>query len=141
MKTIRLPLPSEDLGHVVRRTVQELENSHTYAGEVIVTRVLPPWGSSTNTPGGHPHLIVAEQRCAKFLGLIPYRRKKTILVVKEGFYDVEDMGNRDMFVVLRCGSCKTIARKHLEEYGRRHHVTHVVYWGRNRFRPQNVVSL
>jgi hypothetical protein len=141
MRMIRFPLPSEDLGHVVRRIVRELEDSHTYDGELIVTRVLPSGGASASTPAGHPHLLVVEERLAKLLGLIPYRSKQTILVVKEGFYDVEDTGSRDMFVVLRRWNCAAIVRRHLEEYGRRHHVTQVVYWGRNRFRPQCVVSL
>jgi len=141
MRTIHYPLQSEDLRLVVKRIVQDLEDSHTYEGKLFITRVLPPAGSPTNTPADHPHLIVEEEGCARLLGLIPYRRKKTILVIKEGFYDVEDTGSKEMFVVLRCRTCETVARKHLEEYGRRHQVTQVVYWGRNRFRPQHVVSL
>jgi hypothetical protein len=141
MRTIHYQLQSEDLKLAVKRIVQDLEDSHAYQGKLLITRVLCSRRSSTSAPAGDPHLIVEEEKSAKLLGLIPYRRKKTILIIKEGFYDVKDTGSKDMFVVLRWGSCETVARKHLEEYGKRHQVTQVVYWGRNRFRPQYVVSL
>ncbi len=141
MRTIHYQLQSEDLKRAVKRIVQDLEDAHTYEGELFVAKVLPSEGSLTSTPAGLPHLVVEEEKCVKLLGLIPYRRKKTILVIKEGFCDVEDTGSREMFVVLRSRRCEAVARKHLEEYGRRHQVTQVVYWGRNRFRPQYAVSL
>jgi uncharacterized C2H2 Zn-finger protein len=141
MRTIHYPLQSEDLRVVVRRIVQDLEDSHTYEGELFVTRVLPSSGSSTSTAAREPHLVIEEERGAKLLGLIPYRRKTTVCIIREAFYDVAGTGNRDMFVVLRCKRCENVVRKHLEEYGRRHNVTQIIYWGRNRLRPPDVVSL
>jgi len=140
MRTIHYQLLSEDLKLVVKRIVQDFKDSHEYDGELFVTRVLPPRRSSPTTPAGNPHLIVEEEKCKKLLGLIPYTKRRILLLVKEGFYDMEDKGSKDMFVVLRCKSCETVARKHLEEYGRRNHVTQIVYWGRNRFRPEYTVS-
>jgi len=132
---------SEDLRLVVSRIVQDLQDSHIYEGELFITRVLPSRGSSASTATLGPHLIVEQEKCAKFLGLIPHRRKTTILLIKEALYNVAGTGGRDMFVVVRCRSCEPVVRKHLEEYGRRHRVTRVVYRGRNRFEPRCMASL
>jgi hypothetical protein len=85
--------------------------------------------------------VVQEEKRTRLLGLIPYKKKRTLLTVIEGFYDVDGTGSKDMFVGLRCKNCETVARKYLEDYGRREHVVQIVYWGRNRFWPQSVVSL
>ena len=125
----------------MKRIVQDLEDSHMYEGELSIAKVFPFLRYSPGDPAGDPYLTVQEEKRTRLLGLIPYKRKTTLLTVKEGSYDVDGTGSRDLFVVLRCRSCETVARQHLEEYGRRHHVAQIVYWGRNRFRPQSVVSL
>ena len=141
MKIVQGQVQNEDFTSVVKRIVQDLEDSHAYQGELSITRVFPSSRRSAGDPAGDPYLVVKEERCEKLLGLIPYTHKKTILVVKEGFYDIVNKGSKDMFVVVRCRNCETVARKHLEEYGRRNHVTQIVYWGRNRLRPKYTVSL
>jgi hypothetical protein len=111
----------------VERIVRDLEDSHTYNGKLSVERVLPPPNASPNTPAGYPHLTVEQQEHTKLLGLIPRDKKTTILIVKEGFYDVEEKGRKDMFVFLKSQSCAVIAKRHLEEYGTRNQVTEIVY--------------
>lgn len=127
MKTIQSQDQREDLRAVVERIVQALENSRLYGGKLSVDRVIPPPGASTDTPAGHPHLIVEEEKQKKLLGLIPYTQKKTIFVVKEGFYDLEDKGRKDMFVLLTSKGSESIVRKHLEDYGKNNQVTEIVY--------------
>ncbi len=127
MKTIQSQLQNDDLRGMVERIVGDLESSHTYEGRLVITRVEPPPNASPNTPAGYPHLTVEEQRRTRLLGLIPHDQKVTILMVKEGFYDVEDTGRKDMFVVLKSKSCEVVAKRHLEEYGARNQVTAVVY--------------
>jgi len=141
MRIVRLHVCREDLQSVVKRIVQDLEDAHTCEGELFITRIFPSPGIPVGNPAGDPYLVVEEEKCGKLLGLIPYSRRKTILVVREGFYDIVNRQSRDMFVVLRCRDCEAVARKRLEEYGRRNRATHVVYWGRNRFRPKYTVSL
>ena len=127
MKTVQSQDQREELRGVVERIVQALEKSRLCGGKLSVGRVLPPPGAATNTPGGYPHLMVQEERQRKFLGLIPYNKKEVILIVKEGFYDMEDRGRKNMFVLLRSKSWETIVKKHLEEYGKKNQVTEIVY--------------
>jgi len=127
MRTIQSQDQSGELRSVIEKMVQELENSHLYEGKLSIERALPPSGTPTDTPAGYPHLMVKEEKQKKFLGLIPYGRKKIIFIVKEGFYDVEDKGRKDMFVLLRNKSCEAIVKKHLEEYGKKNQVTEIVY--------------
>jgi hypothetical protein len=141
MGIVRLHAYREDLQSVVKRIVQDLEDSHIYEGKLSITRVLPSRGLPAGNPAGDPYLVVEEEKCDRLLGLIPYSRRKTILVVRDGFYDIVNRQSKDMFVVLRCRNCEAVARRRLEEYGRRNRATHVVYWGRNRFRPKYTVSL
>jgi hypothetical protein len=127
MKTIQSQDQREELKSVLEKIVQELENSHLYEGKLSVERALPPAGTPTDTPAGYPHLVVQEENRKKFLGLIPYDKKKVIFIVKEGFYDIEDKGRKDMLVLLRYKSSKMIVKKHLEEYGKKNQVTEIVY--------------
>jgi len=127
MKTIQSEDQRDELRGVVEKIVQDLEKSRLYGGKLTVARALPPPGAPTNTPAGYPHLVVQEEKERKFLGLIPYSKKEIIFIVKEGFYDIEDRGRKDVLVLLRSESSKTIVKKHLEEYGKKNQVTEVVY--------------
>ena len=127
MKTIQSQEQREGLRIALEKIVQNLENSHLYEGKLSVERVLPPSSAPTDTPAGYPHLIVQEERQKKFLGLFPYNQKKIILIVKEGFYDIEDKGRKDMFVFLRAKSSETIVKKHFDEYGKKNQVTEIFY--------------
>jgi len=127
MKTIQNQAQNEDLRTTVERIVQDLENSDTYKGKLVIERVEPPPTASTNTPAGYPHLTVELQEHTKLLGLIPRNKKTTILIVKEGFYDIEEKGRRDMFAFLKSPSCAAIAKKYLEEYGTRNQATEIIY--------------
>ena len=127
MKTIQSQDQEEGLRRVLEKIVQDLENSHLYKGKISVERVLPPPGTPTDTPAGYPHLIVQERKQKKFLGLIPYDKKEILFIVKEGFYDIEDKGRKDMLVLLKSKSSKMIVKKHLDEYGKKNQVTEIVY--------------
>ncbi len=127
MKTIQSEAQNEDLRKVMERIVRDLEDSHTYSGKLSVERVLPPASASSNTPAGYPHLAVEQQEHTKLLGLIPRDKKTTILMVKEGFFDLEEKGRKDMFVVLKSPNCAAIAKKYLQEYATRNHVTEILY--------------
>jgi hypothetical protein len=127
MKAIQSKNQREELRNVLEKIAQELESSHLYTGKLSIERVLPPPETPINTPAGYPHLIVQEQKQHKFLGLIPCNRKEIILIVKEGFYDAEDKGRKDMFVRVISKSSETIVKKHLEEYGKKNQVTEIVY--------------
>ena len=127
MKTIQSQGQKEELRSVLEKIVQELENSRLYEGKLSIERALPPPGTPTDTPAGYPHLMVKEEKQKKFLGLVPYGRKKIIFIVKEGFYDIEDKGRKNMFVLLRNKSCEVLVRKYLEEYGKKNQVTEIVY--------------
>jgi len=127
MKTIQSQDQREELRSVLEKIVQELEKSRLYEGKLSVERVLPLLGAPTDTPAGYPHLIVQERKQKKFLGLIPYDKKEILFIVKEGFYDIEDKGRKDMLVLLRSKSSETIVKKHLEEYGKKNQVTEIVY--------------
>jgi hypothetical protein len=127
MKTIQSQDQSGELRSVIEKIVQELENSHLYNGELSVERDIPPPGTPADTPAGYPHLLVQEEKQKKFLGLIPYVKKEILFIVKEGFYDIEDKGRKDIFVLLKSKSSKMIVQKHLEEYGKKNQVTEIVY--------------
>ena len=127
MKTIQTQEQREGLRSVLEKIVQDLENSRLYEGKLSVERAIPPPGTPTDTPAGYPHLMVQEQKQKKLLGLIPYNKKEILFIVKEGFYDIEDKGRKDIFVLLRSKRSETIVKKHLEEYGKKNQVTHIVY--------------
>jgi len=127
MKTIQSQGQREELRSALEKIVQDLENSHLYKGKLSVERVLPPPGTPTDTPAGYPHLLVQEEKQKKFLGLIPYVKKEVLFIVKEGFYDIEDKGRKDIFVLLKSKSSETIIKKHLEEYGKKNQVTEIIY--------------
>ncbi len=127
MKTIQTQEQREDLKSVLEKIVQDLENSRLYEGKLSVERAVPPSGTPTDTPAGYPHLMVKEQKQKKFLGLIPYNKKEILFIVKEGFYDIEDKGRKDIFVLLRSKKSEMIVKKHLEEYRKRNQVTQIVY--------------
>jgi hypothetical protein len=127
MKTIQSQEQREELRKVLEKMVQELEKSRLYGGKLSVKRVLPLLGAPTNTPVGYPHLMIQEEKHKKFLGLIPYNKKEIIFVAKEGFYDIEDKGRKDMFVRLQSKSSETIVKKHLQEYGKKNQVTEIIY--------------
>lgn len=141
MRILRLHAYREDLQSVIRQIVRDLEDSRICEGRLFITRVLPPRGRPAGEPAGAPCLVIEEERHVKLLGVIPYIRRKTILAVRDGFYDIVNRQSRDMCVILGCRNCEAIAMTRLEEYGRRKFVTHVVYWGRNRFRPKYLVRL
>jgi len=127
MKTIQNQNQREELKNVLEKIINDLENLRLYAGKLSIERVLPPPGTPTNTPAGYPHLIIQEQKQQKFLGLFPYNKKEIILIVKEGFYDVEDKGRKDMFVRVLSKSAEAVIKKHLLEYGNKNQVTEIIY--------------
>ncbi len=127
MKTIQSQDQREELRKVLEKIVQELEKSRLYEGKLSIQRVLPPPGTPTNSPAGYPHLMVQEEKQKKFLGLIPYYKREIIFVVKEGFFDIEDKGRKDIFVLLKSKSSESIVKKHLEEYGKKNQVTEIMY--------------
>jgi len=127
MKTIQGQSQNDDLRSVVERIVVDLENSRTYKGKLVIARVEPPPNASADTPAGYPHLMVEEQEQTKLLGLIAHNRTRVILLVKEGFYDIEEKGRKDAFVFLKSRSCEAVAREHFGAYGARHQATEVVY--------------
>jgi hypothetical protein len=127
MKTIQSEDQNEDLRNVLERIVQNLQNSHAYDGNLSVERVFPPPRIPMETPAGYPHLVIQEEKQTKILGLIPYNSMKMIVGVKEGFYDIEEKGRKDMFVLLGLKSPEAIVKKHLEEYAKRNQVTEIVF--------------
>ena len=126
MKTNQNKHQSQELRSVVEKIVEDLENSRLYVGKLSIERVLPLSGTPTNTPAGFPHLAIQEQKQKKLLGLIPYNTMETILIVKEGFYDVEDKGRKDIFIRVLSKNADTITKKHLLEYGGRNQVTEII---------------
>ena len=127
MKTIQSQDQREELKKVLEKIVQEFEHSNLFAGKLSIERVFPPPETPTNTPAGFPHLMVQEEQQKKFLGIFPYNKTEIIFLVKEGFFDVEDKGRKDMFVLLRSKNSETIVKKHLEEYSKKNQVTEIVY--------------
>jgi hypothetical protein len=127
MKTIQNKNQREELKNVLEKIINDLENYHLYAGKLSIKRVLPPPESPMNTPAGFPHLIIQGQKQQKLLGLFPYNKKEIILIVKEGFYDAEHKGRKDMFVRVFSKSAESIIKKHLLEYGNKNQVTEIIY--------------
>ena len=127
MKTIQSQDQSEELKSVIEKIVQELENSRLYNGKLSIERAVPPSGTPKDTPAGYPHLLVQEEKQKRFLGLIPYDKKEILFIVKEGFYNIEDKGRKDMFVLLKSKSSKMIVQKHLGDYAKKNQVTEIVY--------------
>ena len=127
MKTIQSPQQSEEIWMVVEKIVQELENSHIYTGKLSIERVVPSPVAPKNTPAGFPHLVVNLEEQKKLLGLFPSNKKSSIFIVKEGFYDLDDKGRKDMFVFLKSRPSETIVKKYLDEYGKKNQVTGIVY--------------
>jgi len=129
MKTIQTPQQSEEIRMVAEKIVKELENSNIYSGKLSIERVVPSPVAPKNTPAGFPHLLVNVEEQKKLLGLFPSNKKSVIFIVKEGFYDLEDKGKKDIFVFLKSKPAETIVKKHLDEYGKKNQVTEVVYKG------------
>ncbi len=127
MKTIQSENQSRELRSVVEKIVDDLKNSRLYAGRLSIEKVLPPPQTPTNTPAGFPHLAIQEQKQKKLLGLIPYNTMETILIVKEGFYNVEDKGRKDIFIRVLSKNADAIIKKHLLEYGNKNQVTEIIY--------------
>jgi len=127
MKTIQSPKQSEEIRSVVEKIVQELENSHIYSGKLSIERVVPSPVAPKNTPAGFPHLVVHLEEQKKVLGLFSSTQKSVVFIVKEGFYDLEDKGRKDMFVFLKSKPSETIVKKFLDEYGKKNQVTEIVY--------------
>lgn len=127
MKTIQNQNQNEELRKAVEAIVRELEKSNLYAGSLSIVRVLPPSGTPTNTPAGYPHLIVQEERQEKLLGLIPFKKKEILFFVKEGFYDIENKGRKDMLVRVVSQKAEKIVHQSLKEYGDKNKVTEIVF--------------
>jgi hypothetical protein len=127
MKTIQSQEQQEALRVVLEKVVQELESTRVCEGKLAIERILPPPETPTSTPAGYPHLLVQEKQQKKFLGLVPYHKKRILFIVKEGFYDPEDKGRKDMFVLLNSKIGEAIVRRHLEEYGKKNQVTEIIY--------------
>ena len=127
METIQSQEQSEELKKVVEKITAELGKCGLFKGNLSVERVVPSPTAPKNTPAGYPHLTIQEEKQKMFLGLVPYNQKKLILIVKEGFYDIEEQGRKYMFVFIRSKSSETIVRKHLDEYGKNNQVTGITY--------------
>jgi hypothetical protein len=127
MKTIQSQEQQNELRKVVEQIVKDLADSNLYTGKLSIERISPPAGAPTNTPAGYHHLMVQEESQKKCLGLIPYNKKQTIFLVKEGFYDMEDKGKKDMFVFLSSKNAEAIVKKHLDEYGQKNQVSEIIY--------------
>ncbi len=127
MRVIQNQEQAEDLRRQVEMIVLDLKAASLYEGRISVERVIPPQDAPGDTLEGYPSLLVREERQTRMLGIVPYHRKRVIFAVKEGFYDLQDAGRKDILVFLNSRSAKAIVRKHLQEFGRRHQVTEVVF--------------
>ena len=127
MKTIQSPQQSEEIRLVVKKIVQEIENSHIYSGKLSIERVVPSPVAPKNTPAGFPHLVVHLEEHKKVLGLFSSTQKSVVFIVKEGFYDLEEKWRKDMFVFLKSKPSETIIKKYLDDYGKKNQVTEIVY--------------
>lgn len=127
MKTIQNENQREEIRKVVEKIAKDLEISHLYTGTLSVQRVLPPPGMPEITPAAFPHLTIQEQKRQKLLGLIPYNKNEIILIVKEGFYDIEDKGRKNIFVRVLSKSGEEIIKKHLQEYANKNQVSEIIY--------------
>jgi hypothetical protein len=126
MKTSQSQSQNEELKKTVERIVQDIDKSCLYEGKIFMERVIPPAGTPTNTPAGYPHLAIHIEKQKKFLGLVSYKKKYLICVVKEGFYDIQEKGRKDMLVLLQSKEVEAIVKKHLEEYGKNNHITDII---------------
>ena len=129
MKTIQSQDQGEALRKVLEEIVRDIEEASLYEGSIYVERRVPPPGTPTDTLADYPSLVVLEERQTKLLGLIPYHKTRIIFIVKEGFYDMQDTGRKDILVLLISKGAEMIVRKRLQEYGRQHQVTEVVFKG------------
>jgi hypothetical protein len=127
MKTIQSQEQSEELKKVVEKIVKDIKMFSLCKGNVSMERALPPAGTPTTTPAGYPHLSVYTEEQRSVLGLIPYKKKLTICIIKEGFYDIQETGKKDMLVLLRSKNAETVIKSHLEEYGKKNQVTEIIY--------------
>jgi len=127
MKTIQSQEQGEELKKVVEKIVNDIKLFSLCKGDVFMERATPPAGTPITTPAGYPHLAVYTEEQKKILGLIPYRKKMMICVIKEGFYDIQETGKKDMLVLLRSKNVETVVKSHLEEYGKRNQVTEIIY--------------
>jgi hypothetical protein len=127
MKTIQSEEQRQELRKVIEKIVEAFEKSHFYTGKLSIDRVLPPAGAHANSPAGYPHLLVQEEIQKKILGIIPCNKKNILFIVKEGFFDIDDKGKKEMIVLLRSKSSETFVKRYLEEYGKVNQVTDIIY--------------
>jgi hypothetical protein len=127
VKMIQSQGETDDLKKTLEKILHDLEATCRYEGNLSIERVVPPPDSSTDVLQGYPSLSVQEERCLKVFGLIPFRKKRTVFFVKEGFYDMDGTGRKDMFVMVNSWGARPIVKKHLQEFGQRHHVTDVIF--------------
>ncbi len=126
MKTIQNPFYNEELKTVVEKIVQDIEHYRIYDGKLSIERMVPPAGTSTNSPAGFPHLAIYIEKQKKLFGLIPHKKKMMLCVIKEGFYDTQENGRKDVLVLLQSKDVEAIIKKHLEEYGKRNQATDII---------------
>jgi hypothetical protein len=127
MKTIQSQEQNSELRKALETIIHDLVESKIFTGNISIERILPPVGFSTDTPAGYPHLMVLVDIHTKVLGLFPLKYTKPLFVVKEGFYDPEETGEKKMFVIIRAKKTTPILKKHLDEFGKRYQVTEIVY--------------
>ena len=127
MKTIQSEEQRQELRKVIEKIVEEFEKSHFYTGKLSIDRVLPPAGAPANSPAGFPHLLVQEEIQKKFLGIIPYKKKNILFIVKEGFFDMDEKGKKEMLVLLRSKSSESYVKRYLDDYGKKNQVTGINY--------------
>jgi hypothetical protein len=127
MKTIQSQDQNSELRRVLEATIDDLVESKIFIGSFSIERILPPVGTPNDMPAGYPHLMVLVEIHTKVLGLFPLKYSKPLLVVKEGFYDPEETGEKKMFVIIRTKKTIPILKKHLDEFGKRYQVTEIVY--------------
>jgi hypothetical protein len=126
MKTILNPNQSEELKKVAEKIVQDIELYHVYDGKLSIERSNPPAGTPSTTPAGYPHLAIYIEKRKKFLGLIPYKKRLMLCAIKEGFYDIQENGRKDVLVLLQSKEVEAIIKKHLEEYGKNNQATDII---------------
>jgi hypothetical protein len=127
MKSIQSQDQNSELRKALETIVRDLEESKIFTGKFSIERILPPVGAPTDKPAGYPHLMVLVEIHTKVLGLFPLKYSKPLFVVKEGFYDPEETGEKKMFVIIRAKKTTPILKKHLDEFGERYQVTEIVY--------------
>jgi hypothetical protein len=127
MKAIQNQEQNNDLRKTLEAIIHDLEESKQYSGKFSIERILPPVGAPTDKPAGYPHLMALVEIQKKLLGIIPLKYTKPLFVVKEGFYDPEETGEKKMFVIIRAQKTTPIVKIHLDEFGERYQVTEIVY--------------